>query len=59
MLVIKCNGTLDGSVADHVTVGEILSNDARARLILLGNVMLVAGGVFGVIASKFADAGGA
>ena len=46
MLVIKGNGTLDGGVADYVAVGEVLSNDARAWLVFLRNVILVAGGVF-------------
>lgn len=59
VLVVKGNGTLDRRVADHVAVGEVFGNDARARLVFLRNVMLVAGGVFSVGAGKFTDAGGA
>ena len=35
MLVVEGNGTLDGGVADHVAMGEVLGNDARARFIFL------------------------
>ena len=50
MLVVEGNGTLDRGIADHVAVGEVFGNDARARLVLLRNVVLVAGGIFGVSA---------
>ena len=59
MLVVEGNRTLDGGVTDHVTVSEIFCNDARTRLVFLSNVMLVAGGVFGVGTGQLANAGGA
>lgn len=43
MLVIEGNGALDGIVADGVAVSEILGDDASARLVLLRDVILVAG----------------
>ena len=59
MLVVKRNGTLDGGVTNRVAVCEVLGNNARARLVFLRDVMFVAGGVLGVSAGQFADAGGA
>ena len=59
MLVVESNGTLDRGVADHVAVREVLGNDARARLIFLCDIMLVAGGIFRVSAGEFADASSA
>ena len=48
VLIIEGNSTLDGGVTNHVAVGEIFGNDARARLVFLRDVMLVAGSIFGV-----------
>ena len=42
MLVVECNGTLDGIVADGVPVRQIFGNDARTWLVFLSDVMLVA-----------------
>lgn len=39
VLVVKSNGLSDGLVADDVTVSEVFSDDARARLVLLCNVI--------------------
>lgn len=56
MLVVQSNSTLDGIVADHVAMSKILGYDARARLVFLGEVMLVARSIFGICAGKLADA---
>ena len=52
MFVVKGNGTLDGGVADHVAVGEVLSDNAGARLVFLLNILLVARAIVGVSAGQ-------
>lgn len=59
MLVVKRNCPLDRGVTDCVAVCEVLGNNARARLVFLRDIMFVAGGVLGVSAGQFTDAGGA
>ena len=39
VLLVEGEGALNGVVADGVSVCEVLSDDARARLVLLGNVL--------------------
>lgn len=53
VLLVKGDGLLDRPVADHVPVREILGDDARARLVLLGDfvAVFVFGGGFGGAAS--------
>lgn len=59
MLVVKRNCPLDRGVTDCVAVCEVLGNNARARLVFLRDIMFVAGGVLGISAGQFTDAGGA
>jgi hypothetical protein len=41
VLVVQLDGPLDRRVAEHVSVGQIFSNDARAGLVLLLDVVLI------------------
>lgn len=41
VLVVECDGLLNGVVADHVTVREVLGNDARAGLVFLRDLVVV------------------
>lgn len=47
MLVVQLDGALDGGVADHVALRQVLSNDARSRLLLLCDLVRVTVGVGG------------
>ena len=40
MLVVQSDGVLNGFVADHVAVGEVLGDNARTRLIFLLDLVL-------------------
>jgi len=41
VLLVKLDGTLDGLVADNVTVGKILGNNAASRLLLLSDLVAI------------------
>ena len=41
MLLVEGDRLLDGGVADGVPVGQVLCDDARARLVFLGDVVSV------------------
>jgi hypothetical protein len=47
MLVVELDRTLNGSIANDVTVGEVLGEDAAAGLLLLGDLVTVTLGVGG------------
>lgn len=42
VLLVEVEGARDGGVADHVAVREVLGQDARARLLLLCDLVAVA-----------------
>lgn len=52
MLLIKVERSFDGLVADHVTVCKVLGEDARARLVLLGNIVTSLIGVTGSVTTS-------
>ncbi len=39
VFLIEIDGTLNGLVSEHVTVGKVFSNDAASWLLLLGNLI--------------------
>jgi hypothetical protein len=41
VLLIQLNGTLSCLIADNVAMGQVLSNDARSRLLFLGDLITV------------------
>jgi len=49
MLVIQIDGLLNGLVTNHVAVSKVLSDDARARLVLLCNLIGVTIGIRSVV----------
>lgn len=55
VLAVKLNSTLDGSVTDHVAVGEVLGQDTSAGLLLLGDLIGVAVGVLGGVSGIIVD----
>lgn len=69
VLVVERDGLLDRTVADDVAVGKVLSDNARARLVFLGDVVVVlgfvarsgfaAGNVVKVVGARDMDLGGA
>ena len=51
VLVVESDGFLDGLVADHVPLRQILGHDTRARLILLLNVLAFGGTIIAMLSS--------
>lgn len=45
VLIVKRDGALDGIIADHVAVGQVLGNNARTRLVFLRDIVYIAGGI--------------
>lgn len=50
MLVVKIDGLLNCLVTDYIAMGEVLGNNARARLFLLCNLIGIALIVRGIVA---------
>ena len=48
VLLVELDTALEGSIADHVAVGEVLSQDTAAGLLFLSDLVAVAVGVCGV-----------
>jgi len=60
VLLVEINGTLDGSVANNVTVGKVLSDNTAAGFFLLSDLIAITLCVVGVMASIiFARSAGA
>ena len=57
VLGVELESALDGGVANHVALGEVLCEDAGARLVLLGDLVAVAGGLCKVGAVVVAGVG--
>lgn len=60
MLLVQGDGFLDRVVAHHISLGEVLGDDAGARLVFLGDVffLLLGGGGAGLFAGEIVNLGG-
>ena len=51
MLLVQIDGTLSGLIGDNVAMSQILGNDARTWLLLLGDLIAIAFSLCSIMAS--------